>query len=110
VLQQALVNLMLNGVQAMAAVPADSRRLHVRSRREAGEAVIEIADTGPGFPPEAVDRAFDAFFTTKPGGMGLGLAICQSAVAAHDGRIAVLPPAPGEPGARIEIRLPAQSR
>lgn len=107
VLQQALVNLMLNGVQAMSAVPAETRRLHVRSRREGGEAVIEIADTGPGFPPDAADRAFEAFFTTKPGGMGLGLAICRSAVAAHDGRIAVLPPTAGETGARIEVRLPA---
>ena len=66
--------------------------------------MIEIADTGPGFPPEVADRAFEAFFTTKPGGMGLGLAICQSAVAAHDGRIAILP---SDQGARIEIRLPA---
>ena len=110
VLQQALVNLMLNGVQAMAGCPAEGRRLHVRARRDGDEAVVEIADTGPGFPPDAADRAFEAFFTTKPGGMGLGLAICQSAVAAHDGRIAVLPSAPGETGARIEIRLPAGSR
>ncbi|PXA91038.1 sensor histidine kinase [Caulobacter sp. D4A] len=105
VLQQALVNLMLNGVQAMAGGAV--RRLSVRSAREGDEAVIEITDTGPGFSPEAAERAFDAFYTTKSGGMGLGLAICHSAVAAHDGRIAILP---SDAGARIEIRLPAAQR
>ncbi|MBI1682772.1 sensor histidine kinase [Caulobacter hibisci] len=105
VLQQALVNLMLNGVQAMAGGP--TRRLLARARREGDEAVIEIADTGPGFSPEAAERAFEAFYTTKSSGMGLGLAICQSAVAAHDGRIAILSPLEGTTGARIEIRLPA---
>lgn len=104
-LQQTLMNLMVNAAQAMAQAEAAARVVTARSRIEGEEAVIEILDTGPGFTAEAAERVFQVFFTTKAGGMGLGLAICQSTVAAHEGRILVHPAMAGG-GGRVEVRLP----
>jgi signal transduction histidine kinase len=84
-LQQVLMNLMLNGIEAMQGA---SGELGIKSQvAEDGQLLISVADTGVGLPSENVDRIFDAFFTTKPQGTGLGLAITRSIVKAHGGRI-----------------------
>jgi two-component system sensor kinase FixL len=103
-LQQVLLNLILNGMDAMAAVPPEGRRLVVRARPDAaGTVEVAIADAGPGVPAAKLERLFEPFFTTKPEGMGLGLPISASIVAAHGGKIwAESSPA----GATFYITLP----
>jgi signal transduction histidine kinase len=84
-LQQVLMNLMLNGIEAMQDA---SGELSVKSQlADDGQLLISVADTGVGLPAENVDKIFDAFFTTKPQGTGLGLAITRSIVKSHGGRI-----------------------
>jgi PAS domain S-box-containing protein len=102
-LQQTLINLMTNSVQAMAAFDGAERSLKVRTRVENDLGVIEIEDNGPGFTPEAAGRAFEAFYTTKSQGMGLGLAICRSTIEAHEGRMAILD---RKGGATVRLELP----
>ncbi|ORE90370.1 ATP-binding protein [Aurantimonas sp. 22II-16-19i] len=103
-LQQVFINLMVNAVQAMEAVSAGARRLSISAVPEGDRVAITFADTGPGFPPEVAARAFQAFFTTKDKGMGLGLSMCRSIIEAHRGTI-VLGDPPGD-GGTILIRLP----
>ncbi len=90
-LQQVLLNLLLNAVEAMREVPEDQRRLAVRStfdQREDGLwAVIEVEDTGIGFGEAESARLFDAFYTTKTGGLGMGLSISRSIAESHHGRL-----------------------
>jgi C4-dicarboxylate-specific signal transduction histidine kinase len=87
-LQQVILNLILNAVQAMRGVAERSRELLISTEQEASGAVlVKVRDSGPGFSPESFDRLFDAFYTTKPEGMGMGLSICRSIVDAHGGRI-----------------------
>jgi len=87
-LQQVLINLLLNALQAMDAVAADARRLSLRSFvDESGNAVLAVEDSGPGFDPDTASKLFSAFFTTKASGMGMGLSICRSIVEASGGRI-----------------------
>jgi signal transduction histidine kinase len=84
-LQQVLMNLMLNGIEAMR---ERSGELSIKSQLvEVGQLLISVTDTGVGLPSENVDKIFDAFFTTKSQGTGLGLAITRSIVEAHGGRI-----------------------
>jgi two-component system sensor kinase FixL len=87
-LQQVLLNLILNGMDAMGEIPAEERRLVVRAR-QSGERAIEVAveDAGRGVPEAKLARLFEPFFTTKPEGMGLGLPISFSIIEAHGGRI-----------------------
>ena len=87
-LQQVLLNLILNGMDAMAEVPAERRRLVVRARQaDAGTVELAIADAGPGVSAAKLARLFEPFFTTKPDGLGLGLPISATIVGAHGGRI-----------------------
>ena len=87
-LQQVLLNLILNGMDAMADVPAEGRRLVVRARQaDAGTVEVAIADRGHGVAAEKLGRLFEPFFTTKPDGMGLGLPISATIIGAHGGRI-----------------------
>ena len=87
-LQQVLLNLILNGMDAMAEVPAEERRLVVRARQaDAGTIEVAIADAGRGVPAAKLARLFEPFFTTKPDGMGLGLPISATIIGAHGGRI-----------------------
>jgi two-component system sensor kinase FixL len=83
-----LLNLVLNASEAMAAAPAGARRLTV-STRAAGEAGVQISfyDQGPGFKPNDAERLFEPFYTTKPKGLGLGLPISRSIIAAHGGKL-----------------------
>jgi C4-dicarboxylate-specific signal transduction histidine kinase len=104
-LQQVIVNLMQNAIDAMDSVDSDRRVLQVRTEDDGSETVsISIEDTGPGLDPKKSDHLFDAFFTTKPHGMGLGLAICRMIVERHKGRLAVSPANPH--GAIFQIKLP----
>jgi signal transduction histidine kinase len=104
-LQQAVLNLCLNAMEAMAECPASRRRLGVRSAAADGGVEIAVSDTGPGIRPEHLPQVFDSFFTTKPQGTGLGLAITRSIVEAHRGRLS----AENRPGggACFRIMLPA---
>ncbi|TCL71081.1 ATP-binding protein [Rhizobium sp. BK251] len=86
-LQQVVVNFMMNAFDAMAAVTGEDRQITIRSRRRAASVELEVTDGGPGIEAGMQDRLFDAFFTTKSHGMGMGLSICRSIVEAHDGKI-----------------------
>jgi PAS domain S-box-containing protein len=87
-LQQVLINLLMNGMQAMAETDDDARELLIESRRESdGQVIVAVQDSGPGIDPANVDRLFSAFFTTKADGMGMGLSICRSIIEAHGGRL-----------------------
>lgn len=87
-LQQVVLNLILNSVEAMADTPDEQPRLHIHvSAGDDGFAEVRIADNGPGIDPNTIDRLFDAFFTTKPNGIGMGLSICRSIIDGHGGQI-----------------------
>ena len=102
-IQQVLMNLMLNGIEAMSDTGGV---LTVKSQlREHGQIEISVNDTGPGLPPGKADQIFDAFFTTKPQGSGMGLAISKSIVESHGGRIWANPE--GGHGATFHFTLPA---
>lgn len=85
--QQVVLNLIINACQAMADVPAPAKVLTVRMFMQDGEAVLEVADCGPGIEPKALPLLFTPFFTTKTDGLGMGLSICRSIVEGHQGRI-----------------------
>jgi len=86
-IQQVIMNLILNGAQAMAAAETDVRNLGVSTRGDGDRNFFTVGDSGPGIKPEIIDRLFMPFFTTKAEGMGMGLSICRTIVEAHDGRI-----------------------
>ncbi|SDP66131.1 PAS domain S-box-containing protein [Pseudomonas reinekei] len=87
-LQQVIINLIMNGVQAMSNTKGKPRTLHVCLKRsDAGELCVDIKDNGPGISPLSLPKLFNAFYTTKPDGMGMGLSICRSIIEAHGGRI-----------------------
>jgi PAS domain S-box-containing protein len=87
-LQQVILNLMVNGADAMDHIPRELRQLVIRSTRDGADTVtIAVKDTGVGIDHIHLDLIFDAFFTTKPSGLGMGLAICKSILSAHGGRI-----------------------
>jgi C4-dicarboxylate-specific signal transduction histidine kinase len=93
-LQQVMLNLIMNAIEAMSAVSHGSRELLIGTSTDASGAVrITVQDSGPGLNPETFDRLFDPFYTTKANGMGMGLSICRSIVEAHDGRIWASPTA-----------------
>ena len=87
-LQQVMINLMINGIEAMQPVTDWPRELVIRSRQdETKQVLVSVRDCGVGISAETADRLFHAFFTTKSGGMGMGLSICRSIVEAHGGRL-----------------------
>ncbi|HXO70646.1 MAG TPA: ATP-binding protein, partial [Bradyrhizobium sp.] len=93
-LQQVLLNLILNAIEAMRDVDEKERELLISARDEPGGVSVEVRDSGPGFAPAALERVFEAFYTTKPGGLGLGLSICRSIIEAHNGRLWASPNVP----------------
>jgi signal transduction histidine kinase len=106
-LQRLLVNLVVNGIEAMTRITPGMRLLRISTRRDAsGNALVAVADSGPGVDPEIIDRVFDPLFTTKPHGMGMGLFICRSIVETHGGQIWATANLPQ--GARFQFSLPAQ--
>ena len=108
-LQQVILNLVLNAAEAMAAVDEGTRDLLISSEQSRTNGVlVTVRDSGPGIDPEHIERVFDAFYTTKSSGMGMGLAICRSIIDAHGGRLwadAVEPR-----GAAFQFTLPGSER
>jgi signal transduction histidine kinase len=104
-LQQVLVNLLMNGIDAMESVAPGERLLRVRTSAEGERRVrLEVTDSGPGLDPQSRARLFEPFFTTKSSGLGMGLPICRSIVEAHGGYIRPVDK-PG-PGTTLQISLP----
>jgi len=103
-IEQVLLNLVRNAIDALQESPEGARRLAIRAWVEGGQALVAVADSGPGISPERILHLFHPFFTTKEGGMGMGLAISQTIVENHDGRIW----AESEPGqgATFYVSLP----
>jgi len=105
-LQQVLINLVMNGIQAMADIGDNPRELQIESRLDhGGQVVVAVQDSGPGIDPANADRLFEAFFTTKSNGMGMGLSICRSIIEAHRGQLWVSSNA-GH-GANFQFSLPS---
>jgi PAS domain S-box-containing protein len=93
-LLQVLLNLIINAIEAMRDVGEEERELLISTRNEPDGVSVEVRDSGPGFAPAALERVFEAFYTTKPGGLGLGLSICRSIIEAHNGRLWASPNVP----------------
>jgi PAS domain S-box-containing protein len=105
-LQQVILNLVLNAMEAMGEAGVEARELVVSTAKtDTGGILVAVRDLGPGLDAVAVDRLFDAFFTTKPAGMGMGLSICRSIVEAHGGRLWAEPNSPR--GAVFSFEIPA---
>jgi len=103
-LQQVILNLVMNGIEAMSAVTDRPRDLLIRSDPyESDKMLIAVQDSGIGLNPESLDHLFAAFFTTKPKGMGMGLAISRSIVENHGGRLWAVPN--NGPGATFQFTL-----
>jgi hypothetical protein len=87
-LQQVVLNLILNAVEAMSSVEAGERELSISTEQSrANGTLVVVRDSGPGIDPKRLERVFEAFYTTKSGGMGMGLSICRSIIGAHGGRL-----------------------
>jgi signal transduction histidine kinase len=87
-MQQVILNLVLNAVEAMGSVDAGARELVISAEQsQTNNILVAVRDSGPGIDPESLDRVFEAFYTTKSGGVGMGLSICRSIIEAHGGRL-----------------------
>jgi C4-dicarboxylate-specific signal transduction histidine kinase len=104
-LQQVLLNLIINAIEAMRDVGEEERELLISTRNEPDGVSVEVRDSGPGFAPETLAHVFEAFYTTKPGGLGMGLSICRSIIEAHGGRLWASANLPR--GASFQFALPA---
>jgi len=105
-LQQVLMNLMMNSIDAMKDVDG-TRDLTIQSQRgENGQVLISVSDTGVGLPPQQADQIFNAFFTTKPQGTGMGLRISRSIVESHGGRLWATDNSPR--GASFHLAIPTE--
>jgi PAS domain S-box-containing protein len=106
-LQQVILNLTLNAVEAMSGIDGGVREIRIGTERESSNSVlITVKDSGPGLDSQSVDRLFDPFYTTKPDGMGMGLAICRSIIEAHQGRLWATANEPQ--GAVFQLTLPLE--
>jgi PAS domain S-box-containing protein len=105
-LQQVLLNLIINGIEAMSTVTGRPRELLVRTQRDESDwVIVSVRDSGVGIDPQNTDRLFDAFFTTKAEGMGMGLSVSRSIIEAHGGRLWA--ESNGGHGATLQFTLPA---
>ena len=108
-LQQVVINLVMNALEAMAPVSDRPRDMLIRSQRDASnEVIVAVTDSGMGIDSENAERLFNAFFTTKPTGMGMGLSISRSIIAAHGGRLWASPNA--DHGSTFQFTLPSNSQ
>jgi len=109
-LQQVVLNLVLNAIEAMKPIREHHRELSVSSTPgEPGTIVVAIEDTGTGLAPEIAQRIFDPFFTTKPDGLGMGLSICRSIIEAHGGRLWASPREPQGTAVRFTLKVGSES-
>ena len=107
-LEQVFLNLVMNAIEAMNSSKSDHRVLELKtSVNEGHEVLVTVADSGPGVDAENLEKIFDAFFTTKADGMGMGLSICRSIIESHGGRLWALP---GDPGLIFCVSLPSVGR
>ncbi|SEF10307.1 PAS domain S-box-containing protein [Rhizobiales bacterium GAS191] len=108
-LQQVIINLLVNAIQAMAPLADRPRELVIRTRQnETDQVLVMVQDSGPGIDPEIESQLFNAFFTTKSDGMGMGLSICRSIIEAHGGRVWASQNA--EAGATFQFALPSHGK
>jgi signal transduction histidine kinase len=104
-LQQVILNLIINAIEAMSGVSEGARDLLISTEKAAsGGVLVAVRDSGPGLDPAKLERLFEAFYTTKPGGLGMGLSICRSITEAHGGRLWANANTPR--GAIFQIALP----
>jgi PAS domain S-box-containing protein len=104
--QQVVLNLILNAIEGMGSVEAGAREVLISTEQsQTNDILVAVRDSGPGIDPESLERVFEAFYTTKSGGMGMGLSICRSIIEAHNGRLWVSPNLPR--GASFQFALPA---
>jgi len=107
-LQQVILNLLINAAEAMSGMSEGPRELLISTAKTESEGVlVAVRDSGPGLAPESVDRLFESFYTTKPGGLGMGLSICRSIIEAHHGRLWATANTPH--GAVFQFTLPPHS-
>src|ERR1700730_17117485 len=104
-LQQVMLNLIMNSIDAMSMITDRTRELLIKSAKHPNGVLIQVQDSGPGIDPGQADRIFEPFFTDKPEGIGMGLSISRSIVESHGGRLWAVP---GAGGALFEFTLPAQ--
>jgi PAS domain S-box-containing protein len=104
-IQQVLINLIMNALDAVESLPPNKRRIIIKTRLDQGAARVSVRDFGTGLPKDRPEKVFEHFFSTKQVGMGMGLAIVRSIIEAHDGSISAENPSGG--GARFFFRLPA---
>jgi PAS domain S-box-containing protein len=103
-LQQVVLNMIINGIEAISTIDEGPREIRISTENgDAGRVLVKVQDSGPGFASDDLERAFDAFYTTKPSGMGVGLSICRSIVEAHGGKIWATPNQPR--GTTLQFRL-----
>ena len=86
-LQQVILNLVVNGIDAMKETPDENRIISIRTSRVEEFAELSVSDRGPGIPEDKLEEVFEPFFTTKAEGMGMGLSIARTIIEAHDGLI-----------------------
>jgi C4-dicarboxylate-specific signal transduction histidine kinase len=103
-LQQVVINLIRNAIDAMGTVTDRPRILRIRTGRNDGEVIVSVADSGVGLDSDDTDKLFAPFFTTKPHGMGMGLSICRSIIETHGGRLRATPGSPH--GTVFEFTVP----
>jgi signal transduction histidine kinase len=107
-LQQVILNLLINAIEAMSEMSEGSRELLIRTAKTDSEGVlVAVQDSGPGLAPDGLEQPFEAFYTTKPSGLGMGLSICRSIIEAHGGQMWATTNAPQ--GAIFQFTLPAHS-
>jgi NO-binding membrane sensor protein with MHYT domain len=107
-LQQVVINLLINGIEAMAPIMDRPRELHIRSQHDAGQVHVAVRDSGIGIDSGTAEQLFNAFFTTKPSGMGMGLSISRSIIRAHGGRLWASPNP--DHGAAFQFTVPINGR
>jgi len=104
-LQQVVLNLMVNAIEAMRGVGDGLRELGISTTvARSGDVLVTVRDSGPELDAASLERVFEAFYTTKPGGLGIGLSICRSIIEAHGGRLWACVSAPR--GAMFQFTLP----
>jgi signal transduction histidine kinase len=106
-LQQVLLNLILNAAEAMGSAEEWARELSISTQQDRPGVLVAVRDSGPGIDPEHLDRVFDAFYTTKSSGTGMGLSICRSIIDAHGGKLWAEANEPR--GAVFQFTLPADN-